>query len=328
MHDDGLARLLSRAVAQRSVLARDPTIEALSAARIAKARSFYRLQPQLYTPQIVMQIQVAVGAEPTGTVTDDLVVGVARFQAGQRGQGSENPANRLGIDGMAGPRTLPVLFPSGLATGDAMDEYTRDLVAFRGAMGDHDEERRRRLIAVAVGRRLTKLGIPVPAIVLGDDNSFDSREWVISYRREGVKRIDVDDPKGMQLLLTGTYHEVRHCEQSFRIAQMLAGEGRSAAQISTIMSMNPKNEPGHRTERVTAAAVASPLARGSMDALIAKGWFDSEYGTGKAHREQVLADEPHSATAHAQYRNLPEEFDAFYVADEIGDRFMGNPRGL
>jgi hypothetical protein len=38
----------------------------------------------------------------------------------------------------------------------------------------------------------------------------------------------------------------------------------------------------------------------------------------------VLAGQPGSAA----YRNLPEEFDAFYVADEIGDRFMGNPRGL
>ena len=132
----------------------------------------------------------------------------------------------------------------------------------------------------------------------------------------------------MQLLLTGSYHEVRHCEQSFRVAQMLAGEGRTAAEIAAIMAMNPRSEPGHRTERVIAAAIASPLAPGSMQALIAKGWFESEYGTGRAHRNRVLSDRSGSAAAHARYRNLPEEFDAFYVADEIGDRFMGNPRGL
>jgi hypothetical protein len=306
------------------LLSRGTAASSLLPDQTARARRFYRSQPKLYTPEILRQIQEAVGAEPTGTVTDELVAAVARFQAGVRGQGSEHPANRLAVDGMAGPRTLPVLFPTGLAAAEAMDEYTRDLVAFRGAMGEHDEELRRRLIGVAVGRRLTKLGIPVPAIVLGDENSFDEQEWVITYRRAGVKRIDVDEDEGMQLLLTGSYHEIRHCEQSFRTVQMLAGEGRTAAEIAEIMGMNPRNEPGHRTERVIAAAVAAPLAPGSMDALIAKGWFESVHGTGKAHRDRVLAGPP----GNPGYRNLPEEFDAFYVADEIGDRFMGNPRGL
>ncbi|MEY2441141.1 MAG: hypothetical protein QOJ46_567 [bacterium] len=77
--------------------------------------------------------------------------------------------------------------------------------------------------------------------------------------REAVADL-VGDVEGVELL---GQVSVRHCEQSFRVAQMLAGEGNSAAQIATIMKMNPGNEPGHRTERVTAAATTSPLAPGS-----------------------------------------------------------------
>jgi len=325
--------VLQRTVGNRAttaLLARQPAVAdapALTAGQVARARTFYRSQPDRYTPAILDQIAAAVGAEPAGTVTDELILGVARFQAGPRGQGSDIPANRLKVDGMAGPRTLPVLFPTGLAGTEAMDEYTRDVVAFSGAMRDHDEERRRRLLAVAIGRRLRRLGIPEPAVVLGDENSFDAREWVITYRRSGIRRIDADDPDDLRLLLVGTYHEVRHCEQSFRIAQLLAGEGRTAAQIASIMDLNPRREPGHRTERVVAAALASPLTPGGMDALVARGWFDSEYGAGSAHRTQVLNDRSQSPWAYAQYRDLPEEFDAFHVADVLGDRFQGNPRG-
>ena len=42
----------------------------------------------------------------------------------------------------------------------------------------------------------------------------------------------------------------------------------------------------------------------------------------------MLTDKSNNPAVYAQYRNLPEEFDAFYVADEIGDRFTGNKRGL
>jgi hypothetical protein len=296
----------------------------LGPSKIARARRFYRSQPRLYTPDILRQIQRAVGAEETGTVTDDLVLGVARFQAGIRGQGATDEEQRLVIDGMAGPRTLPVMFPSGLGSAAAIREYSLDLLGFKSALRDKDAEHRRRLLSIFLGRRFDRLGIPRPTIVLGPDNNFDRKEWTITYREAGLGSIDIDDSGGMRRLAAGSYHEARHCEQSFREAQMLAGEGRSVDEIMTIMSINS------RRRDVAEAASRAPTAPGTMDAVIAKGWFESEFGSGRAHREQTLRAlaQSDSPAVHHAYEQLPEEFDAFYVAGELADELGGNERGL
>lgn len=54
--------------------------------------------------------------------------------------------------------------------------------------------------------------------------------------------------------------------------------------------------------RIAILAKAVPLARGSMEALIGQGWFDSVYGSGRTHRESVLSE-------------LARASDAFEAAD-------------
>jgi hypothetical protein len=51
--------------------------------------------------------------------------------------------------------------------------------------------------------------------------------------------------------------------------------------------------------RIADLAVTTPprFALGSMDALIAQGWFDSVYGTGRNHRIRVFAELERSGTA-------------------------------
>jgi hypothetical protein len=109
---------------------------------------------------------------------------------------------------------------------------------------------------------------------------------------------------------------------------MLAG--RPGADADTIVKTMRLNGSEPRVQRAVAAALAKPLAPGSMEALVAHGWFDSEYGSGAARREQILngLHGPHGDAFQAAYEQLPEEFDAFYVAGELGERFDGRPRGL
>ena len=51
--------------------------------------------------------------------------------------------------------------------------------------------------------------------------------------------------------------------------------------------------------RIADRAVTSPprFALGSMEALVAQGWFDSIYGRGSAHRNQVLTELDRAGTA-------------------------------
>jgi len=104
------------------------------------------------------------------------------------------------------------------------------------------------------------------------------------------------------------YHEARHAEQWYRMAQMRAGQGRTAAQIATEMGI---------PARIAAVAAGAPLARGSMDALIADGWYQSVYGSGSAHRERVLGP----TGTYDEYMNLPEESDAWRVGGAVTEAY-------
>jgi hypothetical protein len=125
--------------------------------------------------------------------------------------------------------------------------------------------------------------------------AFDFRVWRMSV---GLKALRTAQPTRDQAakLVDTVYHEARHAEQWFRMAQMRAGRGLSAAAIAAEMTIPP---------RVAALAVAAPLERGSMQAVIAEGWFDSVYGAGQEHRNSALtraeADEAAVLAAQARY---------------------------
>ncbi len=118
-----LARELASAVAQRGavgMLQRDPAPGPLTPAQVTKAIGYYKSQPQAYSVVIMLQIQEAVGVEPTGIVDAQTVQAVAVWQRDNGGTPPEQklpgvvPPPPLAIDGMAGPRTLPRLFAHGL----------------------------------------------------------------------------------------------------------------------------------------------------------------------------------------------------------------------
>jgi hypothetical protein len=168
--------------------------------------------------------------------------------------------------------------------------------------------------------------------------AFDFRVWRMSL---GLKALRTAQPTRDQAadLVETVYHEARHAEQWFRMAQMRAGRGLSAAAIAAEMTIPP---------RIAALAVAAPLERGSMQAVIAEGWFDSVYGAGQEDRNAVLtraeADEEALRAAQARYdkaktpaneaalaaakakrdesravyQNLPEENDAFATGKMTG----------
>jgi hypothetical protein len=139
--------------------------------------------------------------------------------------------------------------------------------------------------------------------------------------------------------VSAVYHEARHAEQWFRMAQLRAGQGLSAEAIRDGMTI---------PLRIARLAKAAPLARGSMEALIAQGWFDSVYGAGAEARGVVLTEATSAAAARkvaqernekdptpanaaalaraqarfdvafAKYQNLPEENDAHAVGPQTG----------
>lgn len=305
----------------------------LDAAGIADARRWYTSQPWLYTRPIIVQIRTSLGLGPDGGPDAAMVLAVARFQSTDGAV--DDPS--LVVDGKAGPRTLPRIFRSGLNVAGQAEAFGAEVqgqVVDAWATFPSARARLDKLVDL-VNQRLDGAGVPRVAAIFDTGSAggghFDDTLWAmaVSQRRLEADTIDITQA---QMITEMVYHEARHAQQSWQIARLRAAQGLSAAGITA--------ETGIRADIATQAK-AAPLVRGSMDALIAQGWWDSIYGDGAAHRVQVLTEldcagraarrakatmeaDPSPANtaafatakarferAHAAYQELPEENDAW-----------------
>lgn len=350
--NQAVQRMLAEGAAvQTGVLQRgDPTIDfgedvisdtPLTPAQAAHAQSYYRGRPDYYTESIISQIRTAVGLDAAGGIDSEMVQAVAKWQQEQ---------GTLAVDGMAGPRTLPALFASGLATDANMDAFVDASKEMQGRWSEFTSaEERRAEMERLVNARLDEAGVFNLSLIFADTGAaaaqFDYSGWNMEIGRESFEGESVDDHT-MAELANSMLHEARHAEQWYSIAAMLAGKGWSAEDIHTETEIET---------RAIADAIRpeNQIAPGTMEALIAQGWYDSVYGRDSQHRDGVLRrvlaakaalnaaeqaleddpDNPATIRAHAranerfqaaytEYRDLPEENDAFRVGDEVGIRFL------
>lgn len=298
----------------------------LSPAQAAMAVSFYTSQPDLYPPDVIRKIQAAVKSPETGVADADMAQGVARYQG----------SNFLKVDGMAGPRTLPRLFESGLATKADRAAFiaTGKQVEAEWATLATPEARAAKLFE-GIKPLLDAEGIPTPTLAVEDlgkaSGMFSSGPWKLSLDRAALSAPTIDDDAARSLSST-IYHEARHCEQNHKMARMLATKGNTAAQIQAKMGV-----PSHIAED----AVARPLPRG-VEYATASQQFDAQYGAGKAHHIQAEKEAPSNdelqaamaaakanptpankaraarlLAAYRAYHDLPVENDAFATENDF-----------
>jgi hypothetical protein len=158
-----------------------------------------------------------------------------------------------------------------------------------------------------INERLKEAGVPECDVKLddlgGDSGQFDFGPWTIlvgkdALSKEKLSRKELDDFGNTVI------HEARHAEQWFNMAQLQAGRGKTARQIA--------NELGIPL-RIAKAAVDNPIKSDQGKAAVAHNWHESVYGAGSDHREKTLGDDG----SYEDYRNLPEEHDAWRVGDEF-----------
>lgn len=189
-------------------------------------------------------------------------------------------------------------------------------------------------LVALVNKKLVAAGVPPREGRLrhepGEPRQLDFTTWTMLVGQGPLGRESLSEAEAKDLADT-VYHEARHTEQWFNMAQLRAGQGLSAKALVTELDI-PAD---------IATKARAPLVRGSMKLLIAQGWWDSVYGTGSAHREKVLTEVDKASTAlraardkeqadpseenkaaataalarfqkaFAAYQNLPEENDAW-----------------
>jgi hypothetical protein len=236
----------------------------LSPDQVARAKRFYTAQPARYTRNIIMEIQFEVGTLPTGRMSDLDVQAVARRQA----ELNVNASPPLKIDGMAGPRTLPTIFKIGLAKDANVSSYTaKAREKFNNPNGKSEQDIGKDIVDTEINPRLAAEGIPPIKFKivngLGSRGAFSSADWELKLDDLQFQPGDKHDLKDTTATM---YHEARHAEQDFRVGQMLAGRKKTAAQITEETGLNAD---------IAKLAFQSPLAPGTMEAVIAEGWHDS-----------------------------------------------------
>jgi hypothetical protein len=333
-----LGRLLARQAVDEEVSIDDIQMLLLDDAQVTKAIRFYTSQPTRYSADIMRQIQAAVGAPETGVADEDTVQAVARWQSTE---GANDPA--LKVDGMAGPRTLPRLFAHGLnaaGEGQAFGEEAQAGVIDR--WNDLTPRERADELVRLVNVHLEAAGVPAVTIdardIGVDAGNFHFQTWQMRIALPAVSKDSLTRDDAADIVNT-VYHEARHAEQWFRMAQLQAGRGHSAAGIAFELGI---------PRRIANLAKAAPLDPESMQGVIAAGWYDSVYGSGAEQRNATLntveaaakardrardrnAKHPSAANqaaqdaaeerfdrAHDRYRDLAEENDAWATGPMTG----------
>jgi hypothetical protein len=324
---------LQRTAGNRAVaryVARQAAVEApslLNAGAASVAVSFYKGKPDLYTADVITKIQDAVGAPSSGEADPGLAEGVAKWQS----------THSLKVDGMAGPRTLPRLFETGLATQANREAFvaTGKQVETEWATLATPEARADKLFE-GVKTMLDAEQVFTPGHGVDDLGKpagiFKPQPWQMLFDRTALSAPAVGDEDARSV--TGTvYHEARHAEQAHKMARMLATKGFTADQIQAKMKIPPE---------VAADAFGKPLERG-IEFVTASQQFDSVYGAGAAHFKQAEDESPSldeldaakaavqaSSTpankaryakllaAYRAYHDLPTEHDAFATEIDLG----------
>lgn len=270
--------------------------ELLNDVQVNAAKAYYKRQAADFSPEIIQQVQARLGTSESGKMDNATVQAIAKFQQ----------TNGLPADGMLGAHTLPKLFTHGLATETSEEEFATDYMGIDWSKLTSAADRGNKMVEL-INKQLKLAGVPECDVKLDDlgkdSGQFDFGPWTILVGntflgKAKLTRKELDD------FANTVIHEARHAEQWFNMAQLQAGRGKSARQISTELGI---------PLRIAKAAVANPIKQDQAKATVSNQWYQSVYGTGSDHRDEALGENG----KYEDYRNLPEEHDAWRVGDEF-----------
>jgi hypothetical protein len=113
-----------------------------------------------------------------------------------------------------------------------------------------------------------------------EGGKFVPKEWNLLLSSDFFGKLELKDDEAAQFAATA-YHEARHAEQSFRIARLLAGQGKTVAEIvAETRTFRPAVED----------AAKKPLKEGDPAAKGAKAFYADKFGPGSEHHQQAMRE--------------------------------------
>ena len=248
---------------------------------------------------------------------------------------------------------------TGIATTISVDRFVGEAKKIQSKWGELTAEQRAGGLGKAANAELTNANVPATDSRLADGmgvkgGQFVFQAWTLEMSKPNFSAPTIDDEKS-STLASQIYHEARHAEQWHLMARLLGGKGKTAAQIVAATQIKAD---------IAADAVKKPIAAGGAEAKTADSFYQSVYGTGKPHREATLkelfktgdantkAQQAYDASskdpkatpetkaaalkkwqdsyqafmaAHAVYKALPEEADAFKTGGAVESKYKAKP---
>ena len=192
---------------------------------------------------------------------------------------------------------------TGLEQQADVEQYVDD--TYGGAVSSMSAEDRAAEVMAAVNVQLGNEGLPQLAWSWGasggTQGQFQFHDWTMLLNQEPFSpaAYEAGDVAAHADLLDTVYHEARHSEQWYRMARERCGLGATPEQVVEVMGI---------PLWVAQAAAADPILQCDYTQYQAESWYQSVYGDGSDHRNEVLGD---TADHYDEYKALPEESDAW-----------------
>jgi hypothetical protein len=204
------------------------------------------------------------------------------------------------------------------------NQYIDDCARLNGNLARLSQGGLKRGLITAVNQALTRAN--VPTVTQGNDAAnaanacFRFQDWRIVFGAPLIGNVRMTQKLLVKCANT-VYHEARHCEQWFRMAQAVArGYDHISNQDLFLAFQGDVNRDASAIHRhmhiqliAANAAVANPDYT-PVQVYDIRRWWRSIYAVSRTHRGQVLA---HIQDHYDDYRALAEEVDAWRLGDSV-----------
>ena len=210
---------------------------------------------------------------------------------------------------------------TGIADPSQISEYVQD--TYGETVSSMTATDRAEQLLAEVNQNLAREGVPGVYWQWGAsgnlNGSFDASEWMMT-----LNETNFGDPDGEydtavlsarhQDVAQTVYHEARHAEQCYRCCRERAGLGATPAQIREAMEAGSTPVP---PMWLIEMAHADPILQCDTSQYEAEQWYRSMYGDLSDERLDALNNGTYD-----DYRNLPEESDAWSARDAVGEGYQ------
>jgi hypothetical protein len=209
---------------------------------------------------------------------------------------------------------------TGVGSRLVIEQFLQGVERVQKSWGDfQDGQARANALLEACNTALAQIGVPSMKCTAPRDMSahgrFRAHEWGIAFREQTME-LSVLEDRQVRVIADNALHETRHCEQHFRAARYLAGQGVAADEIAERLGI-PDDVASEAVLRPLRPNPANPKEKepgrgddpfsSSQELLEASQWVQEQTGERREHNHEIGRVMDHACRALNSERELAQD---------------------